>query len=116
MSKQEFCVNTVVAKLLKDYVQTPNYEELREKIVKHKYAQLKLSGDKIPFWYALLHLTSDCAIVQDVLLRVGGTRFSTHVVKFADWEDVFVEWIDKDDYWNCHYEFQNGMRSWGADI
>ena len=29
MSKKEFCVNTLVAKVLKDYIQSPTYEELR---------------------------------------------------------------------------------------
>ena len=116
-----FCVNTLVAQVLSSYVQTPDYSELREDIEKHAYARLRLKTDacdKDGYWYKILFTTSDCAVVQDVLLTWRDTRFAVHKVPLADWTDVFVEWMDEDHnrYDDCHYEYQRGMRSWGADV
>ena len=119
MSKQ-FCVNTVVAKIIKDYVQVPTFEELKEEIQHQEYARMKLSTDRMitGYWYAMLYVTTEHVVVQDVLLKVGDTRFGTHLVKLSDWNTYFIEWIDEghDRYQDCHYEFRNGMRSWGATI
>jgi len=118
MSQQEFCVNTLVAKVLKDYVQVPTYEELKEEIQNQEYAEMKLSTDTIPDWYAMLYVTTEHVVVQDVLLTAGQTRYETHLVKLSEWNTYFVEWIDENHnrYEDCHYEFRNGMRSYGADV
>ena len=111
----QFCVNAVVATVLKDYIKVPDYEAVLDEVLQHDYANLKLPGHAIHHWYAILHKTSDSVIVQDVLLNAGDTRFATHVVHIADWDGVFMEWIDADHarYHDCHYEFQRGMRSYG---
>jgi len=125
-TKQEFCVNTVVSKLLTDFVQQRDFSELRETIESHKYAKLKHhvihnTGmyPNATTWYKILFTTTDCVIVQDVLLKCGDTRFGVHKIQLSDeWENVFGEWIDEnhDRYQDCDYEFRNGMRSWGANI
>ena len=119
-TKPEFCINTLVAKVLKDYIQSPTYEELKAEIQSQEYARLKLSTDTHPdgFWYAILYVTSDSVVVQDVLLKCEDTRFGVHVVRLDEWEAVFMEWIDEQHsrYEDCHYEFKRGMRAWGARI
>ena len=69
-------------------------------------------------WYAVLYVTTDSVIIQDVLLTGDATRFDVHEVKLADWSNVFVEWIDEEHnrYVDCHESFVEGMREYGADI
>jgi hypothetical protein len=114
----QFCVNSVVAKIVKDYIQVPDYSALREEIGNHTYASLQLPEDKIPYWFVLLFVTSDCAIVQEVMLHCGCTRFRVKKIQLSDWEAVFKHWIDEEhgSYWACNREYQNGMRSFGASV
>jgi hypothetical protein len=69
-------------------------------------------------WYKILFTTTDCVIVQDVLLNCGDTRFGVYKIQLSEWENVFGEWIDEnhDRYQDCDEEFRNGMLSWGANI
>ncbi len=114
----QFCVNTVVAKIVGSYVQPTDYSALVEEIGNQRYAALQLEGDQIPHWYAMLYTTPQCVIVQDVLLKVECTRFRVSKVPLSDWNNVFKHWIDEDHprYVDCHSEYEEGMRSWGADV
>jgi len=124
MTAKTFCVNTVVAKILKDYVQCPTFEELRAEIQQQRYANLRYHVlMKTPFaetrphvnhWYAVLYVTNDSVIIQDVLLKCAATRFAVHVVKLEDWNTVFMEWIDEDHnrFDDCHRSFVEGMREY----
>ncbi len=128
MTTKTFCVNTVVAKILKDYVQCPTFEELRAEIQQQRYANLRYHVlMKTPFaetrpdvnqWYAVLYVTSDSVVIQDVLLKCTDTRFAVHVVKLEDWNTVFLGWVDEDHKWYeaCHDNFVNGMLKYNAQI
>ncbi len=114
----QFCVNTVVAKIVGSYVQPTDYSALVEEIGNQRYAALQLEKDTVPAWYVMLHTTPQCVIVQDVLLKVACTRFRVSKVQLSDWNKVFKHWIDEDhdSYWICHREYKEGMRSFGADV
>ena len=128
MTAKTFCVNTLLAKIVKDYVQCPTFEELRSEIEQHKYANLRYhvvmktrhaeTRPDVNQWYAVLYITSDCVVIQDVLLKCEDTRFAVHVVKLEDWNTVFMEWIDAehDRYVDCRESFVEGMREYGADL
>ena len=98
----------MVSKLLKDFVVPPDYTKLREEIENHEYAFLILpnNNDEIPYWYKICWTGQDCVAVEEVLLRVDTNRCRTIKVLLAEWETVFVEWIDKDhsDYDDCRYQ------------
>ena len=125
---QQFDINAVVTSILKDYVQTPTFEELKADISRYQYVGLrdhfvndvKYSGryGHVTGWYKIKHVLSEAVIVEEVLLKCGKTRFDTHVVKLSEWDKVFGEWIDSDhDHWfDCDFEYKNGMRSWGARV
>ena len=128
----QFDINAVVSNVLKDYVQCPTHEALKEELGKHEYVMLKhwIINDPLgrnqfgnqhrdaTSWYKIKHICLDCVIVEDVLLVAGKTRFDTHVVALNEWETVFGEWITKDHevYSDCNYEYVNGIRGWGADV
>ena len=126
MTAKTFCVNTVLAKLLKGYVQSPTFEELRSEIQQHKYVNMRYhvlmntdhaeTRPDVLQWYAVLHVTSDSVVIQDVLLKYPDTRFAVHVVKLEDWGTVFAEWIDEGHtrHLDCHISFEEGMREYGA--
>ena len=120
MSNQEnkgYCVNSLLAKVLKEYVQEPDWSALKTEIEAHKYANIKMP-DFLEHWYAILHVTGDSVVIQDVLLKVGHTRFEVHVVRLADWHNVFREWIGKEHprFSDCDSEFERGMLAYGADV
>ena len=117
-----FCVNAVVATLLKDYVQRPCYDELLDEINTHKYVELRLGCDGFLFnpgegsWYAITHVTSDAVVIQEVEMTAGMKRFAVHVVQCEDWNDVFIHWIDEDHdrYFDCNWAWETGMHMYGA--
>jgi len=122
---QEFCVNALIAKLVTDLVNPPNYDALREQIASHDYVLLKDKqvyrddcSDTFTSWYKILFTASDCVVVQAVLLDVTHTRFAVYKVPLSKWEGAFDEWIDEDHsrYYDCHNSFQEGMRTYGADV
>ena len=122
---QEFCVNTVIAKLVTDLVNPPNYDALREQLESHDYVKLfdkqvyrDDCSDAFSSWYKILFTTSDCVVVQAVLLEVTHTRFAVYKVPLSKWGDAIDEWINEDHnrYADCHDSYQNGMRMYGADV
>ena len=125
-SKMTFDINETIGNLIQGYVQTPDYSALREELETHSYAKLKHhvihNTGRFPdatAWYKILFVTTDCVIVQDVLLRYDhNNRFGTYKIELANWENVFSEWIDEehDRYEDCHYEYQMGMRSLGVEF
>ena len=119
----QFCINAVVGTLLKDYVQQPCHDELLDEIKTHKYVVLRIPSetdfisDGAGYWFAILHVTSDSVVVQEVEMTAGETRFIVRIVKCVDWNEVFVGWVDEDhERWNdCDYAWQVGMGMYGAD-
>ena len=115
----QFCINSVVSKIVKDYIQAPDYSALREEIGNHAYAHLQREEDKFcPQWYVILFTTSESAIVQEVLLTCGYTRFRVSKIHLSKWAAVFKNWIDVDHecYFACNNEYEKGMRAFGAEV
>jgi hypothetical protein len=116
MSKQEFCVNAMVAKVLKDYVQQPDYSEKRAEIANHEFASLKVhtANDKWngSVWCKILFTTSDAVIVQEVEMTCNKTRFQVYKIEYPEWDEKFVEWLDDD--WVVRDCWQKGARMYGA--
>ena len=124
--KTSFCVNSVVAKLLKDYVSMPtNHDALKEEIMQHTYGRFKWKLIKDPACQdedpkysnvkRILFVNERSVIVQDVEMSVGSTRFDTYKIMLDDWARVFIAWAERRtaDWDNCWYE---GCRMYGADV
>ena len=125
MSKQEFCVNSVVAKLLTDYVTPTNYDALKEEIQQHTYGnfQWKLVKDitcqetdpRFSNVKRVIFINEQSVILQDVEMAVYCTRFGTYKVMLKDWEKVFISWADtRTDEWD--YCWMEGARMYEADL
>lgn len=113
MSKQ-FCVNAVIAEVLKDYVVQPDYSEKLEEIQGHEFVSLKVKGGTRGDWCKILFTTTDTAVVQEVELTWGHTRFQVFKVELKDWDTLFEGWLDDDlVVLDC---YENGMRMYGARV
>ena len=109
-----FCVNTVISSLLRDYAIQPDYSELREQLEGHEYVSLKVKGGTRGDWCKILFTTSDTAVVQEVELTCGHTRFQVFKVDLSEWDTKFVEWLDND--WIVRDCGERGMRMYEAQI
>ena len=108
-------VENIVANLIVEKLQ-PDFTALREEIATHKFMYMRLNLDTAivaPKFAKVLFTTSESAVVQEVELTCGRTRFMTYNIAFGEeWEKKFVNWIDPD---NDSYEvisdcWQCGMR------
>ena len=112
MSK--FDQERVVSNLLLEYVTSPDYSEKRDKIDAHEFVHLKVNGGIRGTWCVILFTTSDTAIVQQIELTCGHTRFRVFKVHLSDWDLKFVEWLDDNLVVRDCYE--KGMRMYGARV
>ena len=115
MSKQ-FCVNAVVSNLLRDYVTPRDFTQKREEIEAHKLVRIDVKGGtrNKGDWCKILFTTSDTAIVQEIELTWGHTRFQVFKVHLSEWDAKFVEWLDDD--WAVRDCNEEGMRMYGARV
>ena len=116
MSNKQFCVNAVVSSLLHEYVVQPDYTQKREEIEAHEFVCLDVKGGirNKGDWCKILFTTSDTAIVQEIELTHGHTRFQVFKVHLSEWDTKFVEWLDND--WIVQDCSQRGMRMYGARV
>ena len=123
--KQEFCVNTVIAKVLQDYNQSPTFEDLKAELRQHTYGRFKWKlvedlscPDEDPKFNnvkRILFVNEASVIIQDVEMIVGSTRFDTHKIMLKDWNRVFIKWAEeRSNDWN--YCWNQGARMYGADV
>ena len=95
----------------------PDYTAIREEIQRHPFVIMKLT--RCNHWYKVLFTTDYFAIVQELELTVGHSRFKTYKIAFGDeWNTKFREWMDLDqdryeDALNC---WQRGMGMYGARV
>jgi hypothetical protein len=120
---QEYCVNTVIAKIVTDYVAPPNYDALKEEIRQHTYGsfQWKLLDDptctdedpKYSNIQRVLFVNEQSVIVQEVEMTFDSTRFNTYKIMLEDWSRVFIAWAEKRtaDWDHC---WDQGCRMYGA--
>ena len=126
MSKQEFCVNSVVAKVLKDYVQRPDYSAIRDEIETYVDGFLILKqrlevpvGTLIPTrWSKILFTTADSVIVEHVEMTRNKTRFTVKKINYEDWGNWFVDYIspENDAFPSVNDCWTEGSRMYGADV
>ena len=114
MSNKQFSVNAVVSSLLLEYVVQPDYSEKREEIEAHELVRIKVKGKTRGNWCKILFTTSDTAIVQELELTHGFTRFQVFKVNLSEWDAKFVEWLDDD--WAVRDCNEEGMRMYGARV
>ena len=130
MSKPEFCVNAVVAKVIKDYITPENFDDLKATLRQHTYGRFKWKlvrdisrGQAVQKSYdpkfndvkRILFINEASVILQDVELSFGKTRFDTYKVMLRDWDRVFIAWAEKRvaDWDSC---WEEGCRMYGADV
>ena len=125
MSK-EFCVNSVVAKLLAEYVNPHDWKALIDELNTHTYVRLqwKILKDlnttetdpKFSQVVRILFVNTDSVVVQSVEMNCGSTRFGTYKIQFEDWDKVFLQWQDGErraDWESC---WRDGCRMYGANV
>ena len=103
-NKTTFCVNSLVAQLLHEYIDPTKYDQLKAEILQHTYVLLKWKLLKNPACqnedpayskvYRVLFVNDRSVIVQ---IGVEGfvTRFGTFKIMLADWSRVFIRWAEK---------------------
>ena len=129
MSKKHFCVNTVIAKTLHNYIQAPDYSELMENINEihaEDFVELKSDGicpatgnPWLPRYHKVLICTSDTIIVQELGLSRNRTRFRVRMIPAKDWDEFFISWLapGDEDYISLGLSMWNqGFRMYGADV
>jgi hypothetical protein len=119
MSKQEFCVNAVVSKLLTDYVIQKDYSELMEDINEnHADDFVRLKTPYGPILYKVMFTTSDTIIVQELEMSLD-TRFEVLKIHASEWDDRFDSWLTPDDEnyeWLGRSSWEDGFRMYGATV
>ena len=125
---QEFCVNTVVSKLVKDYVQQPDYSAIRDEIDAHTEGfcliRQRLEDPDTQVLRPLgklakvLFTNSETVIVQDLELTCGHTRYNVRQIALPDWQKWLKEWVDEGGFYYdvCVDIWQDGMRMYGAEV
>ena len=98
-------INSILAKVLRGYIDPTKYDQLKAEIRQHTYVQLKwkLLNDpacenedpKFSKVFRVLFVNERSVVVQAVEMRAGGTRFGTFKVMLADWSRVFIRWSDE---------------------
>ena len=117
-----------MAKLLETYVVQPDHSAKLEEIASHEFVKLQQDairpgGEKwLPTWQKILFTTSDCVVVQEVQMTWNVTRFKVRKIHVEEWDDVFVEWTDKNQETFYDGEFwirecwNDGARMYGARV
>jgi hypothetical protein len=104
MSKQQFCVNTVVAKLLNGYVRQPDYSDLIETIHANAFCEFKrYNPDNIHVGHRLVKIL--CCTPTHVVFeenpeeRQGWYRRNAKVItlELGQWERYFSRWVERVD-------------------
>ena len=121
---QEFCVNTVVSKLVKDYVQQPDYSAIRDEIDAHTEGfclirqRFEEPDGPVGKLAKVLFTNSETVIVQDLELTCGHTRYNVRQIALPDWQKWLKEWVDEGGFYYdvCVDCWQDGMRMYGAEV
>ena len=118
-----FCINAVVAKVLKDYVTPPDYSELMRDINENHandFVVLKQDGRHPttgkrfePTDYKVLFTTSDTIVVQEVQMSFGRTRFKVRKFHAKEWPDYYEGWVTWSELTRM---WEDGCRYYGADL
>jgi hypothetical protein len=125
-TKQEFCVNSVLAKVLQDYVQQPDHSTVRDEVETYldgfvvlKQRLEKIDGKPWPTrWSKILFTTTESAIVEHVEMTWNKTRFTVKKINYEDWGDWFVSFISRehDAYQTVSNCWEEGARMYGAGV
>ena len=127
-NKSEFCVNSLIAKVLKDYVEAPDNSVLREELEEKKSGFVVLRQRLIPNddgtqnnhtrRCKILFANTDSVIIQYVELTVAHTRFVVKNIPYETWPQWFVEFImpGHDDFFIANDHWESGMRMYGANV
>ena len=119
---------TIVAKIVTDYVLPPDYTNLMRDINdNHSEDFVKLKSDGIcpatgnpwlPTYYKVLFTTSDTIIVQQIQMSYDLTRFRVRKFHASEWSDYFVSWLSHgDEAYNDYKELWDlGAAFYGADV
>jgi hypothetical protein len=101
-SKTTFCVNSVLAKVLREYIDPTEFDQLKAEIGQHTYARLKWKllqnpacqneDPRFSCLYRTLFLNERSVIVQEVELGGDRTRFGTYKIMLPEWSRVFINW------------------------
>ena len=127
MEEPCFCVNAVIAKVVKDYVKPKDWSTLIAELEQHRYGTFKWKLVRDPTCtetdpmfsniQRILFVNKESVILQSIELSVGKTRFDTNKVMFEDWDKVFLDWQDNTPRtWEWEECWVEGMRMYGAEV
>ena len=85
-----FCVNTVVAKLLTNYVVQPDYSELIQEIGTNRFCSF---GDRL---VKILCCTPTHVVFAERLSFTAPATNKVCTMDLGDWERTFVRWYPND--------------------
>jgi len=126
---KSFSEESVVSKIILEYVQQPDYSEIRDKVEEytadgHGFVVLKqrltqnANGLFSTRWSKILFTTADSVIVQHLEMTVACTRFTVTQILYQDWENWFVKHIPNTDgcFFVCLDCWTDGCRMYGAQV
>lgn len=87
---------SIVAKIVKECLQGPDFSDLKEELRNHEFVNLipaNRNPSKFTKWFKILFVCENSVIVQEVELTYGETRFVTQRIWFSDWAGMFDSWV-----------------------
>ena len=116
-TSESMSIGNTVANLIVDKLQ-PDYSTLRAEIESHQFVSMKFHVRWCASWHKILFTTDYHAIVQEVLLTSGHTRFRTYKLELSDWSNKFRGWIDEEHerYYDVLDSWNRGMGQYGANV
>ena len=117
----EFCVNSVVAKVLTQYVQVPDHSAIRDEVEEYVDGYLSMRqrlGIDCSQFSKILFTTSECVIVEHLEMKWQKTRFTIQRINYEDWSKWFMEYLSPEHkrYLDAKYCDNNGARMYGARL
>ena len=84
---------------------------LREEIRRHKFVELYIN-DTNPRGnhFRILHVKGEYVTLEAICIRYDRTRFGVYTVSLYEWESLFKEWTDEEDW--VEEEWESGFESY----
>ena len=84
---------------------------LRDEIRRHKFVELYIN-DTNPRGndFRILHVKGEYVTLEAICIRYDKTRFGVYTVSLYEWESLFKEWTDEEDW--VEEEWESGFESY----
>ena len=115
-------MDAVVGQIVKDYIQQPDYSEIRDKVQQHLdehggFVRVRTKAyfsypAHVTCWGKILFTTGDSVVLEDLEMICTKTRFNVQQILYTDWANVVKQYIDEthEDFRVCRNVWEDGCR------